>query len=336
MSRCVAALLCLFTSLLLSSCEHEESAVLSQSSEMTQGIINGEKCLPNQHESAVEIVVEAQIDFGILGLSYVSNSLCGATLIAPDVLLTAAHCLNTSDLTLGVGRILNLAYYVTWDSDLNYLEDATGPMVPKNSVRATAWMREPGFDPTKSMDGLANYHDVALVFLEKPLPFKPATLISKDEAHQIQKDKEVTIAGWGQRSPDSFKLIPSLTPRTSGEKYCATTVINEVGAYELQIGNEKMPRKCFGDSGGPTYMNVVTPFGVEQRLIGITSHAYNDEICLTGGIDTRVDAWLDWIDSTMRRGCETGIRVWCDVEGVIEPQYNWVLRLIKTLSGWIF
>jgi hypothetical protein len=65
----------------------------------------------------------------------------------------------------------------------------------------------------------------------------------------------------------------------------------------------------------------VTPNGVESRVIGVTSHAYDDSICLKGGIDTRVDAWLDWVDSKMRAGCESKTRSWCEIEGIILPDY---------------
>ena len=39
----------------------------------------------------------------------------------------------------------------------------------------------------------------------------------------------------------------------------------------------------------------------------------------TGGVDTRVSAYWDWIDNEMRKRCEAGTRAWCDEEGIIPP-----------------
>jgi len=56
------------------------------------------------------------------------------------------------------------------------------------------------------------------------------------------------------------------------------------------------------------------------RVIGVTSHAYDWTDCREkGGVDTRVDYYLDWIDDEMRTRCESDERVWCDEEGIIPP-----------------
>ena len=58
------------------------------------------------------------------------------------------------------------------------------------------------------------------------------------------------------------------------------------------------------------------------RLIGVTSHAYDWTDCTeTGGVDTRIDYYLDWIDDEMRARCESGERVWCEEEGILGPDY---------------
>ena len=55
-----------------------------------------------------------------------------------------------------------------------------------------------------------------------------------------------------------------------------------------------------------------------MRLIGVTSHAYDSTDCAEkGGVDTRVDAFLDWIDAEMRSRCEDGSRSWCEEEGIV-------------------
>ncbi len=58
-----------------------------------------------------------------------------------------------------------------------------------------------------------------------------------------------------------------------------------------------------------------------ERVVGITSHTYDLSDCYKGGVDTRVDVWFDWIDDQMQRHCADGTRVWCDLAGVIPPEY---------------
>ena len=56
-----------------------------------------------------------------------------------------------------------------------------------------------------------------------------------------------------------------------------------------------------------------------MRVIGVTSHAYDASDCESkGGVDTRVDAYLDWIESELVSRCEDGSRAWCDEMGIVE------------------
>ena len=54
-------------------------------------------------------------------------------------------------------------------------------------------------------------------------------------------------------------------------------------------------------------------------VIGITSHAYNEEDCKIGGVDTRIDFWLEWIDLQMRAACDEGKRSYCTQPGIPTP-----------------
>ena len=57
---------------------------------------------------------------------------------------------------------------------------------------------------------------------------------------------------------------------------------------DFQVGGDaSTSRKCHGDSGGPTYMKVQTQSAEKWRVVGITSHAYDESDCQKGGVDTR-------------------------------------------------
>ncbi len=81
----------------------------------------------------------------------------------------------------------------------------------------------------------------------------------------------------------------------------------------MQIGKgSPQPHKCHGDSGGPTYLTVNKGSKHERTvLVGVTSHAYDDDDCLHGGVDTRIDPYLKWIKRTLQADCRNGRRPAC-------------------------
>ena len=62
---------------------------------------------------------------------------------------------------------------------------------------------------------------------------------------------------------------------------------------EMAAGGNSVD-SCFGDSGGPLYLKTE----VGDYLVGVTSRGYDDAIdfCGEGGIYTRADAVVDWIE----------------------------------------
>lgn len=100
-----------------------------------------------------------------------------------------------------------------------------------------------------------------------------------------------------------------------------TSFIAEKTAAEFKVGEVVTDvRKCHGDSGGPSFMEVETDSSEKWRIVGVTSHAYDQTDCRsTGGVDTRITAYLDWIDDEMRSRCEDGSRSWCVTPGIPTP-----------------
>lgn len=47
------------------------------------------------------------------------------------------------------------------------------------------------------------------------------------------------------------------------------------------------------------------------RVVGVTSHAYDEQNCSVGGVDTRVDVHWGWLESSLVEGCSSGVRALC-------------------------
>ncbi|MEO0601054.1 MAG: S1 family peptidase [Myxococcota bacterium] len=248
---------------------------------------------------------------------------CSATLIAPDVVMTAAHCVDVDGLLQegadqGVEALaledLSFTFAPAVDLTPHQFEfDLFGGFtdLPASSMPGAAWVAHEGFDVSELELGLGENADIALVFLAEPTEREFALLPTPEEGEALAVDDDVVIVGWGQQSQDGI----------AGTKQVADSFISELGPFELKVGEVATDgRKCHGDSGGPTFRDFGGPPSHPDRVIGVTSHAYDLTDCqFTGGVDTRVDAYLDWIDAQMRQACEDGVRSWCLEEGIIAP-----------------
>ncbi len=239
--------------------------------------------------------------------------ICSSTLIAPDVVLLAAHCIDDTTLLASLPRGTDIIEFA-FDQKANLSSYNRNARYNEGVVVAADAVGHEDFSIFRLKLGVAKNSDIALLFLEEPMLDVPfAYLPTAEEAEQIASGNLVEIVGWGQRSQQD--------PYSSGIKYGGVSVIGELGEHELQVGAQASDvRKCHGDSGGPTFMEFETDSAAKYRVIGVTSHSYDATDCASkGGVDTRVDAYLEWIDEQMTAACDDGTRSWCDWPGIIPP-----------------
>ncbi len=308
------------SSLALVACGSGAPALDATTTTAEQAIINGAQCAEDVEPTAMAIMIDATINFG-QGSFDLTQAICTGTLIAPDVVLLAAHCLDTSGLTFGFGETERADFYVTFEADLSRFAEnqSQEPLpIPSSAIPASFGVAHPDFDIQSLGQGTAGVEsDIALLFLAAPITdVAPEVVITEAEATQLAVGANVSIAGWGQQVATSSPFDPP--PAGSvGIKVCGTSTIDELGSTLMQIGDaSSSTRKCHGDSGGPTYVEV-SGQGIRRRVIGVTSRAYDESDCAKGGVDTRVDAFFDWIDGEMRAACDNDSRVFCDVPGVL-------------------
>ena len=273
-------------------------------------IINGERASIDDYPETGMLIFDGEMT--VFGQQSGRAPVCSSTLIAPDVVLLAAHCIDEQALTSGFGEVTREAWAWSRATDLSALNMNTP--LPDDTIAASEVVMHPDFDLQTLGLGLSENADIALMFLAEPLlDVDHAYLPTAEEAEQISLDDEVVVVGWGLSVGDN----PPFSPPPPGSIYIknmGVSHIAEVAPYEFKVGEEQSDvRKCNGDSGGPTFLameDTDQPF--VDRLIGVTSHSYDETLCTqTGGVDTRVDFFLDWIDDEMRTRCEDGSRVWC-------------------------
>jgi MYXO-CTERM domain-containing protein len=203
---------------------------------------------------------------------YVGNiPFCSGVLVAPTVVLTAAHC-NTS----GLAEVLIGAETLA----------AGNGGERRNVLRRIEY---PDWDAT---------FDVLVLVLDQPSTRPPRPLASGWAGAEVVDGHDVQVVGFGAIDPDGMTFVDPLQE--------ATTKITDAGCARASGCNaEALPAgelgaggmgidSCSGDSGGPLY--ITGPLGT--FVAGLTSRSYDNAgvACSEGGIYTRADRVADWIE----------------------------------------
>ncbi|XP_060526468.1 brachyurin-like [Cylas formicarius] len=195
---------------------------------------------------------------------------CGAALISAYWVLTAGHCIFesvASDIILGV-------------HNMSLTEPDTRQIFRSYELHLH--------------DNWDQSNDIGLVKLPQAAQFtwavQPVSLITAQEASQIQIGADVVVIGWGILQFDGWitsDVLRQGTEKVADESACATYGFNKDTQVCASMAYGQ--GSCVGDSGGPLLWN--------NKVIGIVSYGPQD--CLLGGADvyTKVATYLDWIHS---------------------------------------
>jgi len=217
---------------------------------------------------------------------------CSGTLLSATVLLTAGHCASNfpDDPYTGM-RVFTEADVQNGNNNYPY----AGP----NTVEAVSWAAHPLYETASFF-----VHDVGVVILESPgvvlseygtLP-EPNQLDALKTRRGLQ-DLTFTAVGYGMQ--ESFPTAAAWKDVSIKVRMVAHPKLNQInvpgftGDFSLLLSNNAHTGgTCFGDSGGPNFLDN------SNVVAGVTSFGINGNCAGTGGV-FRIDRpnVLDFINT---------------------------------------
>jgi secreted trypsin-like serine protease len=209
-------------------------------------VIGGTDDTANQFESVGMLQAQIDVDEWV--------AFCSGTLVAPDVVLTAAHC--TDFFTAAVGEEgfgpddLRVSFDVAPDDSSTYY-------VADHIVVHPAWFTAgPCIGNSKHLCLASPAEDIALVFLQDTVSgVTPSPIAGPGYLDELDVTSETfTVVGYGT---DDFIIGNALSPNQISifdgvRSYRDVTAINTHDAFPDRF-LKVTAGVCFGDSGGPMF-----------------------------------------------------------------------------------
>jgi secreted trypsin-like serine protease len=246
-----------------------------QYTEMNQLIIGGDRATAGWYDAVVSLHETSPT--GVYVYPF-----CTGTLIAEDVVLTAAHCLdvgNRKPRTMSPG---NLMIYIGI-SPVEAFNDDTLSFDDFHAVSETKMH--------KDYDSRRLVNDIAILRLAAPVDITPIPALPASLGFEDPSDIGATLnfAGFGQDETGDHGVRLEVD-HVLGSLGCDVAGCPTPGDAATQIAYTNEIGPCFGDSGGPAFIfRNGSPY-----VGGITS--YGDQYCEVYGVSTRVDAYETWIN----------------------------------------
>lgn len=226
--------------------------------------------IPSAAEPALKVIDSTDAPWPSIGrvnvAGYRSTSMCTGTLIAPNVVLTAAHCLYNKQ-TLRKFPVTDM-YFIA------------GVRREKYSARLEVACALPaaGYEPKKQAQLSDVHNDVGILVLKNSATLPPVPALAPEEAAVLTKSTRFDSAGYRR----SRRFLPTVVS--------ACRVIGTVkDSWVTNCSSES------GASGGP--LLVKTPDGL--RVAGVMSAKIDD-------VRSAIVPFYEWQELLASPACQTG------------------------------
>jgi MYXO-CTERM domain-containing protein len=220
---------------------------------------------------------------GVFGIVIQNAAICSGSLIAPNLVLTARHCV--SELSTGGDQVdcADTTFTPTFPAsgfDLTWAQNLNSD-VPQDSIYGATEVRVSGSNEVCG-------NDVALIILDANVPSSDAAVIEPRIDEDPETGEAFSAIGYGLNDPDDQTGASAGVRRQAGGLN-----VGCVGAVECAGSNARNSEwaaytpVCSGDSGGPA-------LDAEGRVIGVASRA--DATCyvaLYGSVSSFKDMIVD-------------------------------------------
>jgi secreted trypsin-like serine protease len=186
---------------------------------------------------------------------------CTGTLIAPNVVLTAAHC------NLGSPRV-----FVSFDTKFS----------STSKLLAGTFYYDPQYNFSQN-----DPHDIAVVVLDKPVNnLTPARLPQAGQLDGLKVNQKFTVVGYGGQEPVNQPGGPVIAFLDTRE--FSTASLNSVNPAWLRLSQNPATGDggaCYGDSGGPNFLGA----GASETNVIAGTTITGDALCKSTNVIYRTD-----------------------------------------------